>query len=107
MADASSEIKWVMYLLYKIGVSRTRLAKVWTDNLGNKYLVHNLVFHTQIKHMTLHFNYVRELVKRKVLQVAHISTKDQLADGLTKPLPSLRYLELNIKLGVIGSKILA
>jgi hypothetical protein len=39
------------------------------------------------------FHFVRERVARKLMDIGYISTKDQIADGFTKPLP-VRQLEM-------------
>jgi len=41
---------------------------------------------------------VREQVRDGKLQVSHVSTKDQLADLLTKPLPRAKFEELRSKM---------
>jgi len=43
---------------------------------------------------------VREQVRDGKLQVSHVSTKDQLADLLTKPLPRAKFEELRSKMKV-------
>lgn len=57
------------------------------DNLCPTYLAYNLVFHLRMKHTA-------ELVKQGLLEANHISTKDQVANKFTKPMPLLRFLDL-------------
>ena len=38
-----------------------------------------------MKHVALAYHYIRELVQSGFLRVSHVSSKDQLADALTKP----------------------
>jgi hypothetical protein len=56
------------------------------DNLGTTYLSANPRFHGRTKHIEVNFHFVREQVANKELQIRFLSTKDQLADGLTRPL---------------------
>jgi cellobiose-specific phosphotransferase system component IIC len=36
---------WIQTLLWEIGVHAPRIAKIWCDNIGAKYLSANPVFH--------------------------------------------------------------
>lgn len=58
-----------------------------------------------MKHLALDFHFVRQNVQSGALRVAHVSTRDQLADALTKPLPRARYNELIPKIGVIKAPL--
>ena len=51
----------------------------------------NLVFHYRMKHIVLDIQFVCDHVTKGVLYVAYISTKDQLVDVLTKPLPHQQF----------------
>jgi hypothetical protein len=42
---------------------------------------------TRTKHIEVNFHFVRERVAHKMLQIRFISSKDQLTDIFTKPLP--------------------
>lgn len=53
-----------------------------------------------MKHLEGDFLFVRDLVKKGLLLVAHVSTKDQLADILTKPLSRLEFGRLRNKIGI-------
>lgn len=53
-----------------------------------------------MKHVALDFHFIRELVQSNRLRVSHVSTHDQLADCLTKPLGRPRFLQLRDKIGV-------
>ena len=44
------------------------------------------VISTRTRHLDLHYHHLRDLVKRYNLAVKWISTKDQVADALTKPM---------------------
>jgi hypothetical protein len=45
-----------------------------------------------MKHIEVDYHFVRERVAQKLFEVRPISTKDQVADGFTKPLTT-RLLE--------------
>jgi hypothetical protein len=52
------------------------------------------------------YHFVREQVQAGTLHVSHVSTKDQLADILTKPLATKPFKELMSKMQVIDGNLL-
>jgi hypothetical protein len=106
---------WVQTLLNELGILQPRVASLWYDNLGALYLSANPVFHTRTKHIEVDYHFVRERVARKQLNIRFLSSKDQLADGFTKPLSlekltsfqqnlNLRWLILSGVLKIIVAK---
>ncbi|GKV15778.1 hypothetical protein SLEP1_g26529 [Rubroshorea leprosula] len=107
LAVVSSEVMWVCHLLRELGHLVSSPPAVCCDNVDATHLSSNPVMHTRMKHIAIDLHFVRELVDRKLLQVSHISTVDQLADGFTKPLSSWQFSQLKSKIGVTdGSSIL-
>lgn len=47
-----------------------------------------------MKHVAIDFHFIRDQVQNGALRVAHVSSEDQLADALNKPLPRTRFLQL-------------
>jgi hypothetical protein len=68
------------------------MAKLWCDNMVAKYLSANPVFHSRTKHIEVDYHFVRERVSRKLLKIDFVPSRDQVADGFTKPL-LVRQLE--------------
>jgi histone deacetylase 1/2 len=92
VANAMAEIMWIQTLLREIGIPSPKMAKLWCDNMGAKYLYANHVFHARTKHIEVDFHFVRERVLNNLLQIDFVPTGDQVADGFTKPL-AVRQLE--------------
>jgi hypothetical protein len=86
IANVTAEIMWVQTLLNELGIPHPPVASLWCDNLGATYLSANPVFHARTKNIEVDYHFVRERVARKQLDIRFISSKDQLADGFTKPL---------------------
>ena len=60
-----------------------------------------------MKHISIDYHFVRDHVARGSFKVSHISSKEQLADALTKPLSSFLFKQQRSKLGVSnGSTVL-
>ncbi|GKV19387.1 hypothetical protein SLEP1_g29657 [Rubroshorea leprosula] len=63
--------------------------------------------HSRMKHIAIDLHFVRDLVDKLVLHVSHIASQDQLADGLTKSLSSIRFCRLRSKIGIVdGTAVL-
>ena len=56
------------------------------DNNGSISLTKNPENHSRTKHIEVQYHFVREKVQEGLVRVEYVSTKDQLADILTKPL---------------------
>jgi hypothetical protein len=49
-------------------------------------LTANPTFHGRTKNIEVDFHFVREKVALKTMEVRYISSKDQIADAMTKPI---------------------
>lgn len=100
LASASAEVLWLSSLLSELHVNVPTIPTIYCDNLGATYLTVNPVFHSRMKHIAIDIHFVRDHVRNNMIRVQHISTKDQLADCLTKPLSRQRHQDLRFKIGV-------
>ncbi|CAA7014680.1 unnamed protein product [Microthlaspi erraticum] len=95
------EVRWICSLLSELGLTLRQPPAVYCDNVGANYLCANPVFHSRMKHIALDYHFVHEQVQSGMFRVSHVSTHDQLADMLTKPLPRSHFQLSRNKLGVI------
>jgi hypothetical protein len=86
VANATAEIIWIQVLLRELGILQHRPPSLWCDNIGATYLLANPIFHRRTKHVEVDYHFVRERVASRQLEVRFISSKDQTADIMTKPL---------------------
>jgi histone deacetylase 1/2 len=98
LADTASELLWALSLFTELGHIPTSSPVIYCDNLGATHLSANPVFHSRMKHIALAYHFVRENVQRGRFRVSFVSTNDQLADILTKPLLRPRFELLLSKL---------
>nr|GEV39508.1 aluminum-activated malate transporter 13-like [Tanacetum cinerariifolium] len=92
------KLTWLQALLNELGIRSSSTPILWCDNLCATYLSANHIFHARIKHVEIDYHFVREKVAQGDLRVQHISTKDQIANIFTKPLPTPRFFFLRSKL---------
>ena len=100
VAFATADVMWLTNLLSELHVPVSCKPVILCDNIGATYLCSNPVFHSRMKHLSLDYHFVREQVQSGNLQVSHVSTKDQIADLMTKPLPQSKFEELRGKMKV-------
>jgi histone deacetylase 1/2 len=86
LANATAEVMWVQTLLDEVGVSQSKAAVLWCDDIGATYLSVNPMFHARNKHIEVDYHFVRERVAQKLLDIRFISLGDQVADSFTKSL---------------------
>ena len=86
MAHATCELLWFQQLLTFLGVHVTTQAKLFCDSMSAIYIATNPVFHERTKHVEIDCHTVRDQVKNGFLWLMNVSSSNQHADILTKPL---------------------
>jgi hypothetical protein len=64
-------------------------------------MIENLVFHDRLKHIEIRYHYIRDMVQRGALKLQCISTDEQVADVLSKPLSRIKFEHFRDKLGIV------
>ena len=75
--------------------------KIYADNQGAQALARNPEFHAKAKHIQLSHHFQREKVEKGLVEMIHVATSDQAADGFTKPLGRAKF---DRWIGLIGLK---
>lgn len=91
LANATSEILWLQTLLSELGIFLSKPPILYCDNLEAIYISVNPVMHSSIKHFHIHYHFVRKRIHSKTLLISFLSSKDQVADILTKSLSTARF----------------
>ena len=90
----------VVYLLTDLQISSVSAPIIWCDNLGATYLSANPVFHAHTKHVEVDYHFIQDRVAKKEIQIRFISSRDQLVDVFTEPLPTSSFTAFRFKLRV-------
>ena len=68
--------------------------RTFEDNMSCVRMANNHITRPRTKHLALRLHHFRSYVIKKIITVEHISTKEQLADIFTKPLPKEQFCHL-------------
>ena len=98
---ASREAVWLPKLLAKIFDIELDPTLIHCDNQSCVRLSENPVFHDKSKHIEIKYHYIQDMVQRGAVELWYISTDEQIADILTKPLSRVKYEYFKEKLGVM------
>lgn len=98
--EITRELKWVKTLLKKMGYDHIGPMSIKCDSRPALYISSNPVFHERTKHTEVDCHAVRDEILKGVIRPCHVSTKDQLADILTKALERKEFKAFIFKLGI-------
>lgn len=88
VANAAAECYWLRNLLTELHVRVDKATVIYCDNVSAVYLSENPVHHRRTKHVELDIHFVRERVALGQFRVLQIPTQHQIADIMTKGLPT-------------------
>ena len=74
------------------------ICRVFEDNKSCLEIAINHKSRPRTKHLSVRLHHFRSYVKAKLINIEHISTKDQITDILTKPLPRQQFRVLRDQL---------
>ena len=87
---AVSEAMYLCMLLKELGHEQATTV-IRVDNQACITIASKPVLRSRVKHIDMKYHFIREHVMSKDIDVTYISTKDQVADILTKALPASRF----------------
>jgi hypothetical protein len=74
------------------------------DNESAIRMADNPVEHSRTKHIAIRYHFLREHQQRGDIEIAYVSTKEQLADIFTKPLDEKTFTKLRNELNILDSQ---
>jgi hypothetical protein len=94
------EAHWLKTLVEKLEAKKLDPISMYCDNLSCIKTARNPVLHAASKHVEIWQHYIRENVSLGVVDIFLVSTRDQVADILTKPLDKSKFTKFKKKMGV-------
>jgi hypothetical protein len=96
---------WIQLLLKELGVFLSAAPILYCDNISASYLTSNPTYHARTKHIEIDYHFVWDWVAKKTLLIKFLSSKDQLADILTRPLVSAHFAHLCTNLNICSQPL--
>jgi hypothetical protein len=87
MSRCAQQMVWMQSWLDEVKIPHTLPGLIKGDNRRAITLTKNTRDHRKVKHIDIRHHYLRDLVRSEAIRFEHVSSTDNLADFLTKPLP--------------------
>ena len=104
LSTACQEGIWLRRLLDDISIKQHDPTVIFEDNQGAIQLSKNPKFHSRTKHIDVSYHYIREQVSQNTVSVKYCTSKDMLADIMTKGLSRVQFQKFRDMLGVFEIK---
>lgn len=91
---------WLKRILKELRHDTCKPTVIYCDSVSAIKLSKNPVIHGRSKHIDVRFHFLRDLTKEGIVELVQCSTREQIADILTKPLKLETFLKLRDMLGV-------
>ena len=105
-SQASCEAISLRKLLVGLFDGELRPTIIYCDNQSCIKLSENPMFHDWSKDIEIRYHFIRDWVQRGAIQLAYVSTDDQVADILTKPLLKGKHELFRDMMGVVANTFL-
>ncbi|XRB20398.1 retrovirus-related Pol polyprotein [Pseudoscourfieldia marina] len=86
LTEAIKEAIYIRRLLESLGAAQEGPTIIYTDSTGAEALVDHPTSHRRTKHIEIRREFIKYHIEHETVKIERVSTKDQLADIMTKPL---------------------
>ena len=103
LSNAAKEGIFLRRLVQAIGIDVESKLLIQCDNLQTVRLItkEDAQLTTKLRHVDIHNHWLRQEAKKGTITVEHVSTKEMVADGLTKALSPGKFIRFRQQIGVI------
>jgi hypothetical protein len=100
LKDAIKEQLFITNLIAEIPHFNALSNTLYTDSKSAIDLAKNPQYHHRTKHIDIQYHFVREKYQEGLTNLTYITTEQQLADGLTKPIDQQKLQKLREGIGL-------
>ena len=100
LADASCEVMWLKNLLQEFSIAVPDATPLLCDSKAAIDLTANPVYHARTKHIEIDAHFIREKIAHGIVRVIQITSKENVADVLTKGLGKVSHWSCVSQLGI-------
>ncbi|GJY44459.1 putative ribonuclease H-like domain-containing protein [Tanacetum coccineum] len=100
-ASCCRQVLWIQNQFMDYGYNFMN-TKIYIDNNSAICIVKNHVYHSRTKHIDIRHHFIRDCYEKKLINVDHIHTDDNVADLLTKPFDVGRFQYLVVSIGILN-----
>jgi len=101
LSEVVSEIKYIRELVKIFDIEIKEPIKIYEDNSGAINIANNGNFTKNSKHIEIHYHFVHESVKEKLIDVQKIDSNENVADIFTKALSKEKFEKFRSNLNVV------
>jgi hypothetical protein len=98
-----AQLLWMRQTLRDYGYKLSKVPLL-CDNESAIHMADNPVEHSRTKHIDIRYHFLRDHQQRGDIDIAYVSTKEQLADIFTKPLDEKTFSKLRNELNILDSR---
>ncbi|XP_051122142.1 secreted RxLR effector protein 161-like [Andrographis paniculata] len=102
LADTTTELLWLQWLLADLGVSQPSATTIHCDSQSAMEILTNDVFHERTKHIKIDCHIVCHHVANENVSLSSTSSADQTVDGFTKSYLPDRFQSFLNKLKLVS-----
>jgi hypothetical protein len=96
-----TELLCLKSMLVELRLDQGARMKLWCDNKSAISIANNPVQHDRTKHIEINKFFIKEKLNSGLLELGHVSTKEQVANCLTKRIRSLDLARRCDKMGLM------
>jgi hypothetical protein len=98
-----AQLLWMRQTLRDYGYKLSKVPHL-CDNECAIRMADNPVKHSRTKHIDIRYHFLRDHQQRGDVEIAYVSTKEQLADIFTKPLDEKTFSKLRNEINILDSR---